>query len=479
MAYIEKLQNNIWVQFSIPILLAAAVTWLTLHPYIEVSYRTPFLLYFGVIFISAAIGGSRSSIVATLSCVILSFIFLLPGYSPNSEFFGIGTCIFLAEGLLLSGLFRRVEKIQQKLSESEQRFRGIIEKSAEGMLMTDNSGKIEYLSPAVITLLNQESGKLVGKRIQELIHPDEVLEFEDQLHKLSRKEVSEFEFLRQVKTKGDRWIWIEGLAMDLRAEKSIRTFVFQFRDVTSRIELEMQKEDFVQITSHELKTPVTSIKGFVQVLKKRHQKEQREQDMMMLSRIENQSEKLVKLIEDLLDVTRIKNGELPYHFSLFDLSAYFTETIAIYQTIYPNYTFTFTSQGPAYVYGDKDRIAQVVSNLLNNAIKYSPGKTSLEICVHTENGRTKATIKDQGLGIPKDQQEKIFERFYRISTLPKEAHNGLGIGLYISKEIIKKHGGQIGVNGQTGSGSEFWFTLDTVKQQREINLRFENSNTKL
>jgi PAS domain S-box-containing protein len=459
--YTQKLQNNIWLHFLVPILLAASVTWLTLHPVVEINYRTPFLLYFGVIFISATFGGSRSSIVATISCVILSFGFVLPNYQPSSEIFVVATFIFLAEGFLLSGLFRRLEKTQQRLRESEGRFRGIIEKSAEGMLMTDESGKVEYLSPAVITLLGQEPGKLIGEQLQKLIYPDEVAEFENKLVRLSRKEVSEIDFLQQIKAKGDRWIWIEGVAMDLREEKSIRTFVFQFRNVTNRIELELQKEDFVQITSHELKTPVTSIKGFVQVLKKRHQKEQREQDIMMLERIENQSETLVNLIEDLLDVTRIKNGSLPYHFHLLDLTAYLQEVIATYETIYPTHTFEFTSSGPAFISGDKDRLAQVVSSLLNNAIKYAPGKTLVQICIGKDSGRTKLSIKDQGPGIKADQQERIFERFYGIPTLPKESYKGLGIGLYISKEIIEKHGGKIGVTSDFGKGSEFWVTLDS------------------
>ena len=437
--------------------LAAAVTWLTLHPFFEVSYRTPFLLYFLVIFLSAAYGGSRSSIVATLSCVILSFIFVLPEYRPNSEVFGIATCIFFAEGILLSALFQHIENIQRKLINSEQRFRGIIEKSAEGMLMTDQNGKIEYLSPSVTELLGQETSVLIDQSIQTLIHPDEFAEFENQLARLAKKEIPEFKFIKQIKAKGNRWIWIEGIVMDLREEKSIRTFVFQFRDVTSRVELEMQKEDFVQITSHELKTPVTSIKGFTQVLKKKHYKEQREQDLIIIERIESQSEKLVKLIEDLLDVTRIKNGDLPYNFSSVDITQHISEIITAYEAIKPDYSFELFSSGPLFVYADRGRIGQVVTNLLNNAIKYSPGKTRLEIRIDDENEKVRVAVRDFGAGVPKDQQEKIFDRFYRI---PDEAAKGLGIGLYISSEIIRKHGGEIGVSSEPGNGSEFWFRLN-------------------
>ncbi|MES2453921.1 MAG: ATP-binding protein [Bacteroidota bacterium] len=455
----QLLKKHYWLQIALPVLLASLATWITLHPLVEVSYRTPYLMFFGVIFISSAYGGSRSSIIATVSCVLLSFLFIQPKYQPQSEIFGVANFIFLAEGLLLSGLFRRIEKIQQKLSESEQRFRGIIEKSAEGMLMTDQNGQISYLSPSVNILLGAQSGELVGTSIQSLLHPDERVAFDIQLEQLLKQEISEMEFLTRIKAKSGGWIWIEGTVMDLRKEQSISSLVFQYRDVTNRIELELQKEDFVQITSHELKTPVTSIKGFIQVLKKRHQKEEREQDIKIIERIENQSERLVHLIEDLLDVTRIKNGELPYHFSYLDLTTYLPEVIAAHEAIHQEHTFNFSTFGPALVYADKDRIAQVISNLLNNAIKYSPGKTTVEIKLSLEDGHIKTSITDQGIGIPAAQQERIFERFYRVSTLPKDAVNGLGIGLYISNEIVKRHGGEIAVSSKEGQGSEFWFRL--------------------
>ncbi|RYG23536.1 MAG: PAS domain S-box protein, partial [Chitinophagaceae bacterium] len=177
LAYMHHLlKKHYWLQIALPVLLASLATWITLHPLVEVSYRTPYLMFFGVIFISSAYGGSRSSIIATVSCVLLSFLFIQPKYQPQSEIFGVANFIFLAEGLLLSGLFRRIEKIQQKLSESEQRFRGIIEKSAEGMLMTDQNGQISYLSPSVNILLGAQSGELVGTSIQSLLHPDERVE---------------------------------------------------------------------------------------------------------------------------------------------------------------------------------------------------------------------------------------------------------------------------------------------------------------
>ncbi len=451
------------LQFLVPMILAAAVTWITLHPFFEVSYRTPFLLYFGAIFISAAIGGSRSSIIATLSCVIFSFLFILPGYRPSAEIFGVATFIFMGEGLLVSGLFRRIERIQQKLAESEQRFRGIIEKSAEGTVMTDQDGKIGYVSPSFTKFLIDVTDNLDGKQIQSLIHPEQAEEFQDQLNKLINHEIAEMAFIVQVMAKEGRWIWIEGVAMDHLEEKSIRSIVFQCRDVTSRIELEMQKEDFLQITSHELKTPITSIKGFIQVLKKKHVNEGRTQDITIIDRIENQSGRLEHLIEDLLDVTRVKNGELPYRFSIIDLTECITEVISAYQAIHPDYTFVFLPLGSVKVYADKDRIGQVLTNLLNNAIKYSPTVDRLEISVSREGAQIKTSVKDYGIGIPVAYRQQIFERFYRIPALPKEAFNGLGIGLYISNEIIKKHGGMMGVESEELKGSEFWFKLNMAQ----------------
>lgn len=451
----HKLKNSGWLQFAVPLLMVSGITWLTLHPFFDINYRTPFLMYFGIIFISAALGGSRSSLVATLAAVVLSLLFVLPNYRPHSEFFGVATFIFLVEGIILFMLFRRIENIHKKLLDSEQRFRGIIEKSAEGVLMTDKRGRLEYVSPSAINIFGGEPENLKGVSIKNLFQT-EGKDFADKFDLLARGEIMDFEFLTLLKTK-NREIWIEGTAINLIEEKSIGSFVFQYRNVTSRIELEMQKEDFLQITSHELKTPVTSIKGFVQVLKKRYQDKEHSPEISIINRIESQSDKLVSMIEDLFDVSRIKNGELTYHFSSFDLTAYISEVISAHQVIHPDHSFIFNASGIAPVYADRERIGQVISNLLVNAIKYAPGKKNIEISIHVNDHDVSLSIKDEGIGIPADQLQKIFERFYRYSQ--NNAVSGFGIGLYVCHEIIEKHNGKIGVKSVPGEGSEFWFKL--------------------
>ncbi|MCD0487614.1 PAS domain S-box protein [Pedobacter sp. MC2016-14] len=455
---IRQQQTKTWFQFTVPLFLAIIATWVTLNPLFEVNYRTPFLLYFAVIFLSAFFGGSRSSLIATLSSVVLSLLFILPRYQPSSEVFVMATLIFFIEGLLLSHLFNRIERAQSDLRDSEQRFRGIIEKSAEGVVMTDRDGKIEYLSPSVSEAISSPEGSIIGTPISNFIHADET-SFREKLVSLKQGRISEFDFLTRLKTADERFVWIEGTAMNLLQEKSIGTLVFQYRDVSSRVELEMQKDDFLHLASHELKTPITSIKGFIQVLKKRQLKENRGDDTAMLERIEHQVEKLVKLVNDLLDMTRIKNGEMSYHFEVIDFNEYITKLFDNYKNTFPDHDFIINFSGQTSVYADRERIAQVISNLINNAIKYSPGKTRIEVTVGFIDGFLRTSIKDQGIGIPQDQQQKIFKRFHRFLQPTKTTFNGLGIGLYVSREIVKTHKGQMGVISEVGEGADFWFEL--------------------
>lgn len=355
---LEPKMKTYWSRALLPLVLAVAITWITLHPIFEISYRTPFLLYFGVIFISAVFGGSFSSIIATISSALLCFAFVLPNYQPAPHFFGIATVIFLAEGVLLSGLFFIIEHILGKLNKSEQQLS-----------------------------------------------------------------------------------------------------VYRSTELSQTSTIERQKDDFLHLASHELKTPVTTIKGFTQVLKKKHLKEQRQEDIAIIGRIESQSEKLVNIIEDLLDVTQINSGELNYQFKHFDLNNHILDILNAQQITHPSYSFAFRSPGTTILFGDQVRIGQVFSHILDNAIKYAPGKSSIEIDLISNGNQIITKVKDKGLGLSPDQQSKIFDRFYRAEGAACSGFPGFGLGLYIAKEIVKKHDGEIGVSSEQGKGSEFWFSL--------------------
>jgi signal transduction histidine kinase len=228
-------------------------------------------------------------------------------------------------------------------------------------------------------------------------------------------------------------------------------------------EEEKRKEDFLKMVSHELKTPVTSIKGYVQLLLMMLKEQEVTPSSFLetpLLRIDSQIKRLSRLISEMLDLSRIEAGKLELQkevFSLYELLAESVENIRFTNT---NHIIKISQDFTGMVYGDKDRIEQVIINLINNAIKYSPDNTAVEVQLYLANENQVAiSIKDYGIGIDEEHQQNIFNRFYRAAGQSEENYAGFGIGLFIAKEIIERHNGSITVESEKGNGSIFTFTL--------------------
>lgn len=233
--------------------------------------------------------------------------------------------------------------------------------------------------------------------------------------------------------------------------------------VAERRELERRKDDFITFASHEFKTPLTSIMAFTQILQKSFAHKKDRQAMLYLSRMNQQLNKLNGLIYDMLDLSRIQTGNLELRKDAFSLQELIEETVDVVQHTTQHTIIKRGIDTAAFVYGDRDRIAQVISNLLSNAIKYSsPGRS---IVVTLKNGRSQITVSiaDKGVGIAERYQAKIFDRFYRIADTSASRSSGLGIGLYLSKMIIARHGGDIWLKSKEGKGTTFYFSLPVSK----------------
>lgn len=231
------------------------------------------------------------------------------------------------------------------------------------------------------------------------------------------------------------------------------------RDITERIKLEKQKDEFVAIASHELKTPVTSLKLYGQILKKFFGENQDKRTIEIIDKMDLQTNKLTELVNDLLDVSKIQAGKLQFNYSLFSLKKLVQEAITEMQLTTSAHQITLQGGTEKRVYADKDRVGQVLINLLSNAIKYSPEAKKISVKIVPNSKSVTVKVKDFGIGIPKEMREKIFERFYRVEAAPQSLVPGLGLGLYISSEIIKRLGGELTVESKVGRGSTFSFTL--------------------
>ncbi len=225
------------------------------------------------------------------------------------------------------------------------------------------------------------------------------------------------------------------------------------------LELMRKKDDFLSIASHELKTPVTSLKAYTQIMQMDSKEKRDEKKEMMFKKMDTQIDKLTSLINNLLDTTRLQNGKIVYNKSIFQLNILIKEIVEEMQMSAAAHKIIINENVFTEVYADRERIGQVLTNLIGNAIKYCPDCKNIIISLSQKNENAICSIQDFGKGIQEDQQEKIFERFYRISGNNLHTYPGLGLGLFIAKEIVERHSGKIWFESESGKGSIFYFTL--------------------
>lgn len=229
-------------------------------------------------------------------------------------------------------------------------------------------------------------------------------------------------------------------------------------DITKRIQLEKLKDDFLSIASHELKTPLTTIKGYIQLLTKYIQNEGTPKMIQYIHQADIYTDKLNQLITSLLDISRIQAGKLVLNCEVNPLAPIIENVVKSMQHLSDKHTLIFTGDPSIKASVDKDRIEQVLMNIISNAMKYTPSTSTISISLQQKNHVALISIQDNGIGIAPEDQAHLFERFFRVKNTTKN-YSGLGIGLYISAEIIKRHGGNFGVKSSVGKGSTFYFTV--------------------
>ena len=235
-------------------------------------------------------------------------------------------------------------------------------------------------------------------------------------------------------------------------------------DITERKQIDQQKDEFISIASHELKTPITSVKAYAQILGQRFRKTGDLKSAELADKMDLQLDKLTSLIGDLLDVTKIEAGRIQFNESTFDLSELIDATVEELQRTTEKHLITKELQPLVMISGDHDRLGQVITNFISNAIKYSPQSDKIIVKTATDKNNVTLSVQDFGLGLSKVDQGKVFERFYRVSGSNQNTYPGLGLGLYISSEIIKRHKGRVWVDGNKLNGSKFCFSIPMDKQ---------------
>jgi two-component system sensor histidine kinase VicK len=330
----------------------------------------------------------------------------------------------------------------------------IIGKTFEGIITSWNFAAEE--------VFGYTADEIIGKSVLQLIPDDRKEEENYILERLKRGEsLKHFETKRL--TKAGKLIDVSLTISPIKNDAGLIFGVSKIaRDITEKKQEERRKNDFVSIVSHELKTPLTSILLYSQVLQKRYKMKPDEIDHQISSKIELQAKKMVAMVHDFLSLARIEESKLQIRKGLFPLSELFAEARDEAQLISSKHTIKISSGEDVEIFADRDKIGQVFTNLLSNAIKYSPKGGTISIGFEEREGRVLLYVTDEGVGISENDQKKLFERFYRVESEELSTVSGFGIGLYIVAEILRGHNSEIEVESQEGIGTTFRFHLDKI-----------------
>lgn len=352
---------------------------------------------------------------------------------------------------------------KRALEESEHLLRNITTAAPTALWMSDAEGSITYFNQTWLDWTGLSFEENIADGWLEAINPEDRKKVKEKLiREVNSRAKYEVEF-RLNHTDGTTHWCIANGKPQYRTDGSFTGYIGACIDITDQKLVQQQKDDFIGIASHELKTPVTSIKAYTQVLERMLQKKGEMSAAAMIGKMDGQINRLTSLIGDLLDVTKIHSGKLQFNNEEFNFNSMVKDRVEELQRTTDKHSLLENYAETGTVYGDKERIGQVISNLVTNAIKYSPQKDKIIIHTLLNNSEVILCVEDFGIGIPPDKLDKVFEQFYRVSGDMQHTFPGLGLGLYISSEIIKREGGRIWVNSVEGKGSTFCFALPAMK----------------
>jgi len=368
---------------------------------------------------------------------------------------------------------RKVEdglaEVERLLGESKDRLKSAVESTGLGTW--------DYDLQLNEIVLDKRSKEILGIPLSQqvdlslfynLVHLDDQKLVESKINQaLTKIDYGDFDVECRIISAGEKNSWVKAKGKVYFNENGVaKRFVGTLLDITAEKlldeankELLRKKDEFISIASHELKTPITSLKGALQILERKFPNNEEMQVVHgFVHKAIKQVDKLVELIGDLLDVTKIQAGKLALRKTTFNLQELLKECGDELQSSLQKHILIFEGDADVEIHADRNRLEQVLINLVSNAVKYSPESEKVIIGVTKIREGIKITITDFGIGIPAKKIPLLFDRFYRVDE-NSQKYSGLGLGLYISSEIIKRHNGHINIESEEGKGSTFWFVM--------------------
>ncbi len=353
----------------------------------------------------------------------------------------------------------RSKLAEEKLRRSERYFNELANAMSQLVWISRPDGRVVYFNDRILEYKGMEKLADGTWNWEGLIHPDDLPET-IQDWGIAVAHGSVFAREHRIQTNGGTYRWHLTRVIPYEDEEgNVSKWIGTATDIDDIKQMALRKDDFLSVASHELRTPITSIKAYSQLLVSTYQDSQDEFLKNALAKLETQANKMTKLVTDFLKLSKIEAGKLQLNKETFYINELVNEIVSDIQLVSVNHKIIVEKSEPVNVIADRERIAQVIANFLNNAVKYSPGAEEIVVSCKSGNNCVTINVADKGVGIKPEEHRKIFERFYRAKSNGNIPFSGFGIGLYISAEIIQRHNGEIGVNSEEGKGSTFYFTL--------------------
>ncbi|NQX31071.1 PAS domain-containing protein [Pedobacter boryungensis] len=359
-----------------------------------------------------------------------------------------------------SEMEKTIEQRTQLYKESQEYLTSIVETIRESLVVMDKEYKILSANNHFLHTFKVSLNETKGKLLFELGNGQwDIPELRKMMEEIlpTNNPVLDYEVEHEFPHIGKKLMLLNAHRIELEGQYK-DWILLAIEDITERRAIQQRKDDFLSIASHELKTPLTTIVGYMQMMERLMPENATDKFKNVVEKTGRYVQRLNQLLSELLDVSRIQTGNIELHREPFDFDRMVVETIEGMRGASPDRTIELSGKTEIFYNGDESHLIQVLNNLLSNAIKYSPAKSTVGVQISKISDFLRVSVSDQGMGIATDDQAKVFDRFYRVGEVQRD-YPGMGIGLYICQQIISNHGGTIWVESEKGRGSVFNFTL--------------------
>lgn len=354
----------------------------------------------------------------------------------------------------------RLKHSYATIEEERRKLSSVLLNMSDGVISIDNSG--------IITLTNESAGRLIGQNPDDIIGDYflDVLQLEDKIVDITELQDSG-SIIIDFSEDDEPLLIRANFSTVVDDVDEITGFIAVLSDVTEQEKVEQERREFVSNVSHELRTPLTTMKSYIEALTEGAWQD-KEIAPRFLNVAQNETDRMIRMVNDLLQLSKLDQDEYPMHKERTEFIGYFHHVIDRLEMNIPE-QLTFKRELPKglfYVWIDKDKMTQVLDNIISNAIKYSPEGGEIRLKVEQKRHHLLISVKDEGIGIAYDKLDKIFERFYRADKARSRKLGGTGLGLAITKELIEAHHGKIWAKSKEGKGTTILFTLPLMNQKR-------------